>query len=186
MTATLLARLRFLTWPVVVLSIVFGVGIGTVLGIISIPRNPVIVTDVHETDGLAIRGGYIDLSFTITRTRDCPARIERWLWQWASEGEQRIKRWVQVDASGANPPMTFGNTETYVLAIPIPGGVTAGKWHYRSRTRETCPWTSWLYGENIRESKDIPIEIRDPNAQSPVQVITQPAPVLILPGANAP
>lgn len=186
MTTNLLARLRFLTWPIVVLSIAVGVSIGTILGIMSIPRNPLVVKDVHEADGLAVRGGYIDLSFTVTRTRECPARIERWLWQWTGEGERRIKRWVQVDASGANPPINLGNMQTYMLAVPIPGGVTAGKWHYWSRTRETCVWTSWLYGENIRDSGDIPVEILEPTAQSPAQVITQSAPVLILPGATAP
>lgn len=55
-------------------------GAALVLAISEAP--PVTVREAREVDGVALRGGRLDLLFTIDRTRDCPVTTSRYLWRW--------------------------------------------------------------------------------------------------------
>ena len=63
----------------------------------------------------------------------------------------------------------------------IPGGVQAGDWFYWSRARDDCSGAGWLSRETVRESANIPVSITNPTPAAPMQVVTQPGPVTILP-----
>lgn len=174
----LLARIRFLSWPAFFLAIIVGQGVGAFMVLAFIPRNPIVVGNVREVDGVVVRGQWIELEFSLTRNQQCGAKVERWLWHWSEPG---VKHWVQLDASGANPPTKVGELSKYILAVPVPSAVTPGEWFYWSRTLDYCGLRSAIFGENVRESMDIPLTIVDPTTATPPQIVTAPGPVLVVP-----
>lgn len=181
----IITHVRFLSWPAILFAVFCGLLTGGLLVIAHIPRNPIVLANVHEVDGVAVRGQWLDLDFTFTREQECEARVERWLWRWSNVGTEPVKHWVQLDATGANPPTGLGRVH-YLLAIAVPASVTPGQWYYRSRTVDTCGLRSQLFGRNLRETGDIAVTIVDPDAKTPVQVVTVSGPTLIVPGESAP
>lgn len=145
-------------------------------------RPPLVLRGVHEVDGVAVRGGWLDLDFRLLRTRVCDAKVERWLWQ-PLRDDPDGRRWVQLPES-ANPPTETGVEAHYVLSLPIPGNVPAGDWNYFSRTRDDC-WFS-LMQPKVRDSGDIPVHVVNPSAGAPAQVVAPPGPVIIMPGTARP
>ena len=143
-------------------------------------RPPVVLLNVHEADGVVIRGGWLDLDFTLIRTRLCDAKVERWLWQDAGDG---MRRWVAMQAV-ANPPTPIGVETHYRLSLPVPGNIPAGPWHYFSRTRDDCASPFSLVAETVRDSGNVPVLIVDPPESAPAQIIAPPGPVTILPGVK--
>ena len=177
---TVLTRIRFLTWPAFLLAIIVGLGVGALMVLVLVPRNPIVIGNVREVDGVVVRGQWLELEFNLTRNQQCGARVERWLWHWVEPG---IKHWVQLDTSGANPPTKIGEAVSYILAIPVPAAVTPGDWFYWSRTYDYCGLRSAVFGENIRESANIPVRVIDPYSTTPPQVVTAPGPVLVVPAS---
>ena len=145
-------------------------------------RAPVVVQDVHEVDGVAVRGGWLDLEVTLVRNRVCDTRAERWLWQDQPDG---VQRWVQLPELATPPTIAHGSAH-YVLSLPIPGAIPAGKWHYRSRVREDCGSPVNLWGPTVRDSKEVDVTITDPTQEHPAEIVSPVMPVTILPGAAEP
>ena len=152
-------------------------GAGLMAGWLFSQRPPLVLRNVHETDGVVIRGGWLDLDFTLTRMRDCDARVERWLWQDDTDG---ARRWVPMQAV-ANPPTALGVEVHYKLSLPVPGNIPAGAWHYFSRTRDECGNVFSLVPQTVRDSGDVPVIIVDPPEDAPAQIVAPPGPVTILP-----
>lgn len=154
-----------------------GIGLGA--GYYFAWRAPVIVRDVHEVDGVAVRGGWLDLEVMLTRNRVCDTRAERWLTQTQEDG---LQRWVQL-AEVASPPTVPRGDVRYVLSLPIPGNLPPGKWRYLSRIKEDCGSPISLWGPTIRDSSGVDITIVNPPLDHPAEVVAPAAPVTILPSA---
>ena len=137
---------------------------------------PAIVINIHETDGVAVRGGWLELDVTLLRTKICDARVERWLWRETPGG----RTWVPMPAV-ASPPTPLDVETHYRVWLPVPGNIPAGEWHYMSRTHDECqpPWS--LASEVVRESADVPVTILDPPQSAPAQVVIPPGPITVLP-----
>ena len=173
-----LTRIRFLTWPAFLIAILVGQAVGALMVLAFVPRNPIIVGNVREVDGVVVRGQWLELEFSLVRNQDCGAKVERWLWHWAAPDE---KYWVQLNTAGANPPTKIGEQAKYILAIPVPSAVTPGDWFYWSRTIDYCGLRSTIFGENVRESANIPVRVVNPDGATPPQVVNTTGPVLVLP-----
>ena len=173
-----LTRIRFLTWPAFFMAIFVGLGTGALFMLAMVPRNPIIVGNVHEVDGVVVRGQWLELEFSLTRNQDCGARVERWLWHWTEPG---VKHWVPLDMAGANPPTKIGELSRYILAVPVPISITPGDWFYWSRTYDYCGLRTVIFGENVRESANIPVHVIDPDGATPPQIVTTTGPVLVMP-----
>ena len=173
-----LGRIRLLTLPTFLLAILVGLMGGALMVLVMVPRNPIIIGNVHEVDGVVVRGQWLELEFNLTRNQDCGAKVERWLWRWA---EPELKQWVQLDTAGTNPPTKIGEKSRYILAVPVPSAVTPGEWFYWSRTFDYCGLRSVIFGENVRESANIPVRVIDPDAATPPQIVTTTGPVLVMP-----
>ena len=165
------------------LFFLLGAPVGFLVGWKVTQRPPLVLRGVHEVDGVAVRGAWLDLDFRLLRTRLCDARVERWLWQPVA-GDPGARRWVQLPES-ANPPTEIGIEAHYVLSLPIPGNVPAGHWNYFSRTRDDCG-SVWASQPRVRDSGDIPVLVVDPTPGAPAQVVAPPGPVTILPGSARP
>lgn len=168
---------RFVALIFVVLMALTGFGAGYYFTW----RAPVVVRDVREVDGVAVRGGWLDLEVALVRNRLCDTRVERWLWQFQKDG---LRRWVQLPEVAAPPATSLGDAH-YVLSLPIPGSIPSGKWHYVSRSRDDCgsPFSFWT--PTLRDSKEIDITIADPTADHPTELVVPAMPVTLLPGPLA-
>ena len=144
------------------------------------PRSPVSLADVHLVDAVVYRGKAIVLDFTLTRSILCDSKVDRWLWRNDDSGRPQ---WVGLP-SRSNPPTPLGIPVRYQLALPVPAEVTAGNWFYFSRSWDECPGPYGLTFRTTRDSGNIPIEIADPPATAPMEIITAPGPVTILPGVK--
>ena len=51
---------------------------------------PVTIREAREIDGVAFRGGRLDLLQTIDRTRDCAVSTSRYLWRWIDVDGERV------------------------------------------------------------------------------------------------
>ena len=133
-------------------------GFGTVYYLAE--RPPVRIESMRELDGLAVKDGTIDIAFTLTRNRDCEARVDRWMWQDTGTRDRQgeiVKKWVFLQA-GPNPPTPLGVETSYVLSIPLPANVTPGTWYYWARTYDGCQVVPAL-DHPSRESKNIPVVV---------------------------
>lgn len=150
--------------------------IGTIAGWWSAQRPPLIVTDLHEADGVAVRGDWLELDVSLTRMRLCDAHVDRWLWR----DDAGLRTWVPLPRV-ASPPTVLNVPTRYRVWLPVPGNIPAGRWHYLSRTWDECasPWT--LIPPTVRESRDVPVLILDPPDDAPAQIIVAPGPVTVLP-----
>jgi hypothetical protein len=163
---------------------------GTMLWMGSQPA--VVVTDLSEEDGVAIRGGMLDLHGVVQRSRICPVRVERWLWQpvldadgtpqLGRDGKPRT-RWVGLDHD-ASPPLPVGQ-EDYIVEIPVPPQVEPGLWYYRGRAQEQCSWLARVAGLKLRDTHDVPVRIENPSAAEPATAVIPPAPVELVPAGRS-
>ncbi len=145
-------------------------------------RAPVLLVALREVDGLAVRGGSLDMLFTLRRTRECDAHVDRWMWQPTGTTDRfgrEIRRYVSLPPA-ANPPTENGMETTYVLSIPLPSNVIPGDWFYRSRTYDGCGWLPAMQRPS-RPSPDEPVHIGDAPLATAV-----PAPELLLPSTDHP
>ena len=159
--------------------IVLGVA-GGIAAYYASPRSPVTLKDVHLVNSVVYRGKAIVLDFTLTRSIICDSKVDRWLYK-VVEGGKRY--WVGLPAR-ANPPTAIGMTVSYQLALPVPPEVASGDWFYFSRSWDECPGPFGLVFRTTRDSGDVPVEIVDPPTTSPMEIITAPGPVTILPGVK--
>ena len=141
-----------------------GLLLGSLLGFAMIMwsnrNDPVVIHEAQEVDGVASRTGHIDLVFGFDRVRDCPSETTRWLWTWTDYHGERIKQFYPLLSTTAT--MTdIGRNQHFILTIPVPPGVWPGQWFYWSKTIEHCTLFPSLFQARIRESSDIPIQIRD-------------------------
>lgn len=175
MTISPRARRITTTIGAVCFAIAMGlVGIGA--GIYFAQRPPVIVMSLQERDGVAVRGSWLDLDVTLVRNRICNPKVDRWLWQM----RDGVKYWVSLP-NVPSPPVSLNHPEHYIIAVPVPGTVKAGAWHYTTRTRDGCPSQFSLRAETVRDSQDVPVQILDPTVDHPAQLVAPPGPVTIVP-----
>ena len=144
------------------------------------PRSPVALKDVHLVNSVVHRGKALVLDFTLTRSILCDSKVDRWMWTKTATGEPH---WVGLPAR-ANPPTPLGIPVRYQLALPLPAEVYAGDWFYFSRSWDECPGPFGLVYRTTRDSGNVPVTIVDPPQTAPLEIITPPGPVLLLPGAK--
>ena len=144
------------------------------------PRSPVTLADVHLVHSVVYRGKALVLDFTLTRSILCDSKVDRWLYKFTPEGK---RYWVGLPAR-ANPPTPLGVPVSYQLALPVPSEVGAGDWFYFSRSWDECPGPFGLVYRTTRDSGSVPVVIVDPTDSVPMEIITPPGPVLLLPGAK--
>jgi len=149
-------------------------GAGVMGGFLASRRPPLVLYDVHEADGVALRGGWMDLDISLTRHRLCDAHVERWLWQ----DVNGVRRWVPL-LPVANPPTPIGVETTYRLSLPVPVNIPSGQWHYFSRTRDECASPLSLARETVRDSGDVPVLILDPPDQAAAEIVAPSDPVIM-------
>ena len=144
------------------------------------PRSPVTLKDVHLVNSVVYRGKALVLDFTLTRSMLCDSKVDRWLWRHDEQGDPH---WVGLPAR-ANPPTLLNVPVHYQLALPVPTEVTGGDWFYFSRSWDECPGPFGLVYRTIRDSGNVAVKIVDPPQSAPMQIITPPGPVTILPSSN--
>ena len=169
-------RRKLITGFGATLFIVIMGSVGIAIGWYASQRPSIIVTSVREADGVAIRGGWMELNVTVNRTRLCKIDVDRWLWR---ENEQGQRVWVPL-AHVASPPTELGVLTTYQVWLPVPGNIPTGKWHYLSRSRDDCT-AAWLSSTTVRESPDVPVLVIDPTASEPAQIVVPAGPVTMMP-----
>lgn len=149
--------------------------VGIASGWYASQRPAIIVTSVQEADGIAIRGGWMELNVSITRGRLCATTVDRWLWRDTEKG----RTWVPLPLV-ASPPTEIGVLTSYQVWLPVPGNIPTGRWHYLSRSYDDCT-ASWLSAKTVRESPDVPVMIIDPTAREPAQIVVPAGPVTMMP-----
>lgn len=150
-----------------------GLGLGAGVAFWTLTRPVVAIQDIKEADGVAIRGGWLELAVTSISQRDCYTHVERWFWRPKAGGNPGDRDWVQLPGTGRPPPVV-GVESRVTIYIPIPGNIPAGDWHYFSRSRDECT-SAFSLASAPRDSPDILVTITDPPVNVP------PGPVTITP-----
>jgi hypothetical protein len=136
-----------------------SVGLGALLFVLHQPA--IEVQSLQENDGVAVRGGTIDLVATVDRTRLCESSSSRYLWRWIDWKGKRIRQFVPISAPSGSPAVDVGESQ-FMLSLPVPPGVEDGSWFYRSNTADHCPWLPhFITGASERQSADVPVKVVD-------------------------
>lgn len=119
---------------------------------------PVTIREVREVNGVALRGGRLDLLFTGDRTRQCPVVTSRYLWRWAEVDGEPIRQFVPLGTSlsGLTP---VGGNKRILLSLPVPPDMPEGEWFYWSRSTSECPRLFGLSYSAVYQTPDIPVRI---------------------------
>ncbi|MGI4945125.1 MAG: hypothetical protein ACRYHQ_31950 [Janthinobacterium lividum] len=158
-----------------------GASIGLIPYFNEVHRPAVIVEDLHELDGVAVRGGAIDLMARIDHQRQCTTNIARWLWRWRDDGAgHRVQQWIAL-GDPISPPVPLGDNIRYILTIPLPPSVEPGEWYYRGSAVDNCAFLPGLWAAAPRVSSDKPIVVTNPTPTAPAPVSTPLGPVMLLP-----
>ena len=131
-------------------------GAALVLAISEAP--PVTVRDAREVDGIAHRGGRLDLLFTIDQTRDCPVTTSRYLWRWLKVDDVLIRQFVPLDTSSNALPL-IDEANRIVLSLQLPPELPEGEWFYWSRSIDHCRSFFNFFDPSIRQTTNIPVRI---------------------------
>lgn len=150
------------------------IGFGT--GIYATQRPSVVILELRQAGGVAVRGGWLDMDVRLIRNHICDPKVEGWLWQW----QDGVKHWVALPVV-PSPPVELGQQARYIVSIPVPANITPGKWNYMTRTHDGCPSMFSLRPETVRDDKVREVIINDPTSAQPTQVVTPPGPVTIMP-----
>ena len=177
MTITLRQAATFIGAACFVAVMAAGGGLGAYY---MAPQSPVMLKDVHVVNSVVYRGRTLVLKFSIVRLILCDSKVDRWLWRYNDDGKPL---WEEIPASN-NPPTPIGIDVEYELALPVPPTVTKGRWNYFSRSWDACPGPFGLVYRTVRDSGNVPVDIEDPPQSAPMQIITPPGPVVILPTTN--
>ncbi len=141
--------------------VVFGLAVGTVGAVWFTNQPPVVIRDLHETDGLAVRGGRLELLIAADKRRECPTVTSRYLWRWVPDpggGERPIPYIVSLQG----PPVPVGDVgigQRYVLSLALPSDIEPGDWFYRAKSMRDCGWFPAISSTVVRETPDVPVRI---------------------------
>lgn len=143
---------------VVSTAVTLGLGLVVGLGVAASRQQgvPVVITDMHEADGVAARGGMIDLVLKTQRNRFCPSETQRWIWRWIEIDGQKARQFVPLVVTGAAPVAGDG---WVMLSIPVPSGMQPGDWFYRSITVERCSWLPAPFRPGVWQTPDIAVKV---------------------------
>lgn len=143
---------------------------------------PVSVQSVSEYDGVALRGGMLEIHVKLRRSRYCPADIQRMLWRWVDTDHGRLREIVPL--SNTSAVAIENGFDDYILAMPLPGSIASGQWYFSTYHHDRCGLLDWLFPERVQRTIDVPVHVADPDEHSPPAVVVNPAPVLIVPGGG--
>lgn len=175
------ARFGFLrSWlRTLVLGLLGGVLIGLVLGaalvVVLDLRAPVQIGDIREVDGVAVRGGRLDLLVRMDRAQDCTNVTTRFLWTWTEVEGQRVRKFVSLGSATMGVLPVMGRDQRFVLSVPLPPDLPEGEWFYRSRAVDTCFSLFQLPVSTARETPDIPVRIVARSAVPPSPLWGEPS-----------
>ena len=156
---------------------------GWAVGVASQPA-PARVIDLQELDGVAVRGGVLDLKATVDQKRTCKTSVQRWLWRLDPLDDNGVEYAPLPDAP-FKPPLTIGR-DRYRLRVPVPTYVEDGDWHYLGVPDDVCsPFAIWRWFWPERQSPDVIIHIENPTTGNPAEVVTPPGVVTMVP-SNSP
>lgn len=119
---------------------------------------PTTFVSVAELDGVAVNGGRLEMLFEVRRARLCPVLVERQLWQWRVLGDgSRLQYIVPLPMLGvAN---SLPDQARSIVSLPMPMGLTPGRWFYTSRSYSQCsPWAA-PFGSTPTKSPDVPVDV---------------------------
>ena len=161
-----------------------------VVVLIARPVPGIALLDVHEMDGVAPRGGVLDLVTQAKRPPGCFPTVTRWLWRVdpLGDGVDDLE-WVQllgapdsppIDAPGLPSPTNRDNrVRRYRLPIQLPPQVEEGEWHYLGIAIDHCDNSTLA-----RRTPDFVITVTKSDAKTPAMVLTPPGPVTLLPSVK--
>ena len=139
-------------------GIVLGLlsGIAVILAIGETP--PITIRAAREVDGVAVRGGRLDLLFTVDRTRDCPATTSRYLWRWVEVDGTSVRQFVPL---GTSPSVStlVGESNSIIISISIPPDLTEGEWFYWSSSINYCYGILSSIRPILHQTPNIPVRI---------------------------
>jgi hypothetical protein len=143
-------------WAIIIGAVGGGLVMSAIL-IFVLNTPPTILLDMHEADGVAMRGQSLDLIVTRNQEQNCLTTVSRWLWRTdpTDPNGQRME-WRPLDAAPFNPPIGLG-LKTYRLSIPLPADIEPGPWHYLGIAFDSC---NGFWGKQLRRSKDFVVEIQ--------------------------
>jgi len=140
-----------------------GSGLGFFLLVWTGQRPPVIVHSAYALNGVAARGGHLDIFFELDRQRDCPTETSRWLWTWVDHDGVKVKQFFPL-TNTSTTVTDAGENQEFILSLPLPAGLWEGTWFYWAKTVEHCRFLPVLFRSPIRETPDIAVQITDTNS----------------------
>ena len=160
-------------------AVAFGLAIG-----LAAQPSPARIVDLRELDGVAVRGGVLDLKATVDQKRACSTSVQRWLWRPDPLDPGGIE-YASLPDAPYKPPLTIGR-DRYRLRVPVPAYVEDGDWHYVGVPDEACsPFAFWRWFWPARQSPDVIIHIENPTTAKPAEVVTPPGVVTMVPVNSA-
>ena len=129
---------------------------------------PVTVRAAQEVDGVALRGGRLDLLFTVDRTRDCPATTSRYLWRWFEVDGTAVRQFVPLGTSSSASTLV-GENNRIMISLSLPPDLPEGDWFYWSRSINYCYGILSNIRPTVHQTPNIPVRV----IASP-QVIREP------------
>jgi hypothetical protein len=144
-------------------SIFIGVIIGGLAGIAFISwvgANPAVISDAPATQVVSSdeHCHCLNILYDVTRVRRCTTHTTRILWRPQDDPKLgHIRQLLFLQDTGTAFPEV--GEQRVVLSIPLPQGISAGAWFYRSAADEQCGLFPWFSPAKVRVSADVPVVI---------------------------
>ena len=120
--------------------------------------QPVTIREAREVDGVAFRGGHLDLLFTIDRVRVCSAVTSRYLWRWTKVDGRSVRQLVPLETS-FNGVTSVGTDQHSMLSLALPRDLPEGDWFSWSRSTAQCPSLLGFSHSIIYQTPNVPVRI---------------------------
>ena len=162
----------------------FALTLGWVLSFVMmqyLQPPPVRLLSETEEDGVAFRGGRIELEVHRHVNRVCTSHADRVLRRYEVRHGKSIL--VIVPLGLRSQVLVPVGVERYIVSLDLPGNIATGQWSYVARVSYECPVLHWLWTPTPIQTTDIPIMVQDTPATSRAPVIVQPGPVTIVPNS---
>ena len=133
---------------------------GGVMLLIARTEPPVTVLDTRETDGVALRGGRLNIFTALTKRRECSTTTAHYLERQVPHPIDPAKM-VPLRAPLIGPivPLSSVGHQEYILSLSLPSDLDTGAWDYNWKSSMACGPLSALFSPVIVYGTPIRIDL---------------------------
>lgn len=141
--------------------------------------GPAVTYETVVEQGIAVRGGFMELVVDRVRTKVCPTRETRILIRNEAVAGETMPVVIPLSETGLIWPQL--GPSKYTVLVPLPGNLPTGEWNTQTISTDYCHWWNALIGGHTRVSAEVPIRVQNPPRATAPTTLQTAAPVIVVP-----